>query len=64
MPNDVLSDALLLGTWGSGRGGAAGEDGVGVGDHAGEVAEPGPRIGGAFVPAVRGVQKRLIIGVS
>ena len=61
---DVLADALLLGPRGPGRGRAVGEDGVGAGDHAGEVAEPGPRVAGPFVPAVGGVQERLVVGVG
>ena len=61
---DVLADALLLGPGGLGRRRSVGEDGVGVGDHAGEVAEPGPWVGGAFMPAVGGVQERLVVGVG
>src|SRR5712692_4862192 len=61
---DVFPDALLLGPWGPGRGRAISEDGVGTGDHAGEIAEPGPRVGGAFVPAVGGVQERMVVSIS
>src|ERR1700728_3678315 len=60
----VLADALLLGPRGPGGCGAVGEDSVGAGDHAGEVAEPGPRVGCPFVPAVGGVQERLVVGVG
>ncbi len=63
MAQDMLADAVLFGPWGLSRGRAAGEDGVGTGEHAGEVAEPGPRVGGALVPAVGGVQERLVVRV-
>src|ERR1017187_5362466 len=51
---DVLADALLLGSGGLSRGRAIGEDGVGTGDHAGEVAKPGPWVACTVVTAVGG----------
>src|SRR3981081_3685635 len=44
---DVLADALLLGSRGLSCCRAIGEDGVGVGGHVGEVAEAGDWIGRA-----------------
>jgi hypothetical protein len=42
----VLADALLLGPGRQGHGRTIGEDGIGTGNHLGEVAEPGPWVGG------------------
>src|ERR1017187_1238563 len=39
---DVIADTLLLGPGSLSRSRAISEDGVGAGDHDGEVAEPGP----------------------
>lgn len=64
MAQDVLADALLFGPGGLRRGRTVGEDGVGTGDQAAEVAEPRPRVSGPFVRAVRGVQERLVVGIS
>ena len=51
---------LVPGVWAA----AARSAKTGTGDHLGEVAEPGPWVGGAFVPATGGVQERLVVGVS
>ncbi len=53
---------LVPGVWAAAA--PVGEDGVGTGDHSGEVAEPGPWVGGAVVPAVGGIQERLVVSVS
>src|SRR5260370_17290428 len=60
---DVFTDALLLGSGGLSCGRAIGENGVAVDDDTGHEAEPGPSASPVTVPAMGGLQERLVVGV-